>query len=296
MHLPTVPARESRLVAWTRNSASLVIVACLLAMAAANISLRASWDEVEDGVLWAGQPEGVVAAEIALESAAAHAGLRAGDILVAIDGHAVETPNQALEILHASRRGDQLTYTMLRTGERQLLQLKLEPSPQGNRGALFRAGGRRHLHAAGRLLGPDQAPLRPRDPALLLAVRRFLRRVRVLLQRAPRPARLGLLLVGRRGDAGAAAAVPALRPGVPGTAQRLGAVAGSADPCCRWRTRRPSRSGSRAALLVARALGEDTFVSSALGLIDRLEMLYFAAGLMAGFAVMVACASAARTR
>ena len=88
-------------IAWTRNSASLVIVACLLAMAAANISLRASWDEVEDGVLWAGQPEGVVAAEIALASAAAHAGLQPGDILVAIDGHAVETLDQALEILHA---------------------------------------------------------------------------------------------------------------------------------------------------------------------------------------------------
>ncbi len=83
-------------MAWTHHSAFLVIVACLLALAAANISLRANWTELEDGVLWAGRPEGVFAAEVAPRGAGARAGLEPGDLLVAIDAHAVETPDQVL--------------------------------------------------------------------------------------------------------------------------------------------------------------------------------------------------------
>ena len=76
MHLPATRP-TSRVVAWTRNSAFLVIVACLLALAAANISLRASWNEVEDGILWAGRAEGVVAAEVAIDSPRRRGGSRA---------------------------------------------------------------------------------------------------------------------------------------------------------------------------------------------------------------------------
>ena len=53
------------------------------------------------------------------------------------------------------------------------------------------------------------------DAAFLLAVRRVLRGVHVLVQRPPRPAGLGVLLGRRRRDGAAAAAVPALHAGVP---------------------------------------------------------------------------------
>ncbi len=43
----------------------MVVVAALLCLGIANISARATWHAVEDGVLWTAQPEGVVAVDVA---------------------------------------------------------------------------------------------------------------------------------------------------------------------------------------------------------------------------------------
>ena len=60
-----------------------VIVAALLCLAALNIEQRASWSELEDGVLWRSSGGDVAAAEVATGTAAERAGLQRGDVLLA---------------------------------------------------------------------------------------------------------------------------------------------------------------------------------------------------------------------
>ena len=59
----------ARRLGWARTFVSLTFVATLLGLGLANIALRATWHEVEDGVLWVTGPQGVTAAEMAPGSA-----------------------------------------------------------------------------------------------------------------------------------------------------------------------------------------------------------------------------------
>src|ERR1700680_1367240 len=72
------------------------LVGVLLCFGALNIAVRATWHKLEDGVLWEGRPGGIVAVEVAARSAAMGAGIRAGDVLIAVDGVQMESP-QAVE-------------------------------------------------------------------------------------------------------------------------------------------------------------------------------------------------------
>lgn len=287
MHAPVAaPSSSSRLMAWTHNSAFLVLVACLLVLAAANISLRASWAEMEDGVLWAGRPEGVFAAEIGARSASEAAGLQPGDLLVAIDGHAVETPDQVVQILHATRPGDRLAYTVLRAGERALVEFEVQPVPQGNRTLYFVLAA---VAIFTLLVGCSVRIRRPSDQATLhffwLCVAFFgvfafsfsgrLDRldwvfywadVVALLLLPPLFLHFALVFPERSRKWVQSPAGRALLPAIYAPAAVL---------------------GFGRALVVARAFGEGSLVSSLLASIDRLEMSYLAAGLVAGFAVMV---------
>ena len=62
------------------------LVGVLLCFGALNIAVRATSHKLEDGVLWEARPEGVTAAEVAARGGAMAAGIRPGDVLVAIDG------------------------------------------------------------------------------------------------------------------------------------------------------------------------------------------------------------------
>src|SRR5215467_3872949 len=82
---PVLMNRPTPRRVWLHSTSTSFVVAALLCLAALNIVQRASWSEVEDGVLWRGHEGEVVAADIAPETAAARAGIRKGDILQAID-------------------------------------------------------------------------------------------------------------------------------------------------------------------------------------------------------------------
>ena len=50
-----------QLVGWARSLASVTLVATLLGLGLANIALRATWNEVDDGAFWVVGPSGVTA-------------------------------------------------------------------------------------------------------------------------------------------------------------------------------------------------------------------------------------------
>src|SRR6185503_4881451 len=121
-----------RLLAWGRSLFALAVVAILLVLGVANIAMRAQWHQVEDGVLWKAYPEGVTAAEVAAGSPAAAAGVARGDVLIAVNGSPVERPADVIAFARGSAAGTRLSYTLVRLGSQQALDVTLAPSPQGS--------------------------------------------------------------------------------------------------------------------------------------------------------------------
>ncbi len=128
---PQSPVRGSAVSDWRRTVLPIVVTVGLLAFGVANIVLRATAADVEDGVLWVERSAGVVAAEVAGSSAAQRAGVRPGDVLLAIDGEPVEGKADVLAVQHAARVGERHTYTLLRLGSREVAQVALAPIPVG---------------------------------------------------------------------------------------------------------------------------------------------------------------------
>jgi PAS domain S-box-containing protein len=117
---------------WGRTAFAIAIVGVLLGLGIANIAMYSRWHEVEDGVLWGARAEGVTAVEIARGSAAATAGIQPGDVLLAVNGSPVDTPADVVEYQHRSAEGTRLSYTLLRLGTRQALEVALTPAPRGS--------------------------------------------------------------------------------------------------------------------------------------------------------------------
>jgi two-component system NtrC family sensor kinase len=117
---------------WGRSAFAVFVVLLLAGLGVANIALHGRWHEVEDGVLWGARGEGVVALEIAPGSAAAAAGVERGDVLLAVNGSPIESPADVIEFQHQSRLGTRLSYTLLRLGARQALEVSLAASPRGS--------------------------------------------------------------------------------------------------------------------------------------------------------------------
>src|SRR5476651_1831695 len=154
---------EARWLVWSRSVFAVTVVALLVALGLANIATKPRWHEVEDGVLWSARAEGVTAIEVAAGTAAAEAGIRRGDVLLAVNGSPVQTPSDVIEYQHRGHAGDRLHYVLLRAGARQPLELALAPAPRGS--SLYFV-----LAAVGLftlLVGGSVRLRRPRDQATL---------------------------------------------------------------------------------------------------------------------------------
>ena len=116
---------------WPRSILPIATALLLLTMGAANIAQRATSDDVEDGVLWLERSAGVVASEVAADSAAERAGIKAGDVLLAVDGQPVTERDQVIAVQLAARAGDRHTYTVLRQGTREVTQVTMAPLRTG---------------------------------------------------------------------------------------------------------------------------------------------------------------------
>jgi len=111
-----------------RTGTSL-IVAFLLFLAGLNIAQRWNWRELEDGVLWKNAGGDVVASEIAFGTAAERAGVRRGDVLLAIDGTPIDRVEDVVATLHRAHPGQALHYTVARVEARQQLDVAVAPIP-----------------------------------------------------------------------------------------------------------------------------------------------------------------------
>ena len=123
------PHASSRQATWLRLMAQAAIVVVLLCLAVSNVAVRATWSELEDGVLWRAQGEGVTAQEVAEGSPAARAGVRAGDILIAANGRPVQSIVDLVQLFHGASAGDRLDYTILRLQSQQMIRVPVAPIP-----------------------------------------------------------------------------------------------------------------------------------------------------------------------
>lgn len=153
-----------RRVQWGRAALAVTVTALLLTLVVANIAVRFSWVEVEDGILWEARAEGVVAARVGPEASGARAGIRAGDVLVAVNGRGIDRVEQVLDAQHGTQRGRPLSYVVSRSGYERPLRLELEPVPEGAR-LLYYALAAVAIFAL--LVGCSVRVQRPRDVATL---------------------------------------------------------------------------------------------------------------------------------
>src|SRR5262249_11105233 len=124
-------ARATTLGGMTRPALPIIVVSVLLCLGIANIAARVQWHEVEDGVLWTTTPEGVAASGIAEGTAAAASRLKPGDLLLAIDDRPVQRVEDVLNALHEADSNATLRYTVLRLGTREILDVRVQPIPNG---------------------------------------------------------------------------------------------------------------------------------------------------------------------
>jgi len=122
---------------WMRSTSQIGLVVLLLCLAIANIAQRVRWNEVEDGVLWRTTGNDVVAVEVAPGTGAARAGVKPGDVLLAIDGRPIDSAENVVQILHAIPRPAPLHYTVLRLKTQQMVDIQVEPIPSSPRGLYF---------------------------------------------------------------------------------------------------------------------------------------------------------------
>jgi PAS domain S-box-containing protein len=140
------------------------LVGVLLCFGALNIAVRATSHKLEDGVLWEVRPEGITASDVATRGGAMAAGIRPGDVLVAIDGVPIETVDTVQRALSRATQSDPLSYTVLRLGEQRMLNVEVAPLPGGNR-TLYVIGAAIGIFTL--LVGASVRLRRPHDPATL---------------------------------------------------------------------------------------------------------------------------------
>ncbi len=116
---------------WRQTALPVAVTLGLLALGLTNVVSRATSSEVEDGVLWVERAVGVVAAEVASPSAASRAGVRPGDILLAINNQPVDGRQDVLDLQHQAKVGERHSYTLLRLGSQQIATVSLAPMPSG---------------------------------------------------------------------------------------------------------------------------------------------------------------------
>jgi putative serine protease PepD len=82
------------------------------------------------GVTTAPAPQGAAIQAVLPGGPAEHEGLRAGDVIVGIDGRPVDEPEDVSDAVSAHRPGDEIEVEVMRDGKRRTIRVELETRPQ----------------------------------------------------------------------------------------------------------------------------------------------------------------------
>ena len=157
------PSHTASALAWYARPATLVGVAVLLAvLGMANVLTRAWVHDVEDGVRWDDRPTGVTVAEVDPTGPAARAGLRSGDVLLAVDQQPVTSKAEVLGRLQQAQPGERHHYTVARLGTHTVADVQWSALPNAA-GPLYFLLASVGLLAL--LVGTTVQGRRPHDPA-----------------------------------------------------------------------------------------------------------------------------------
>src|SRR6185436_16851336 len=115
-----------------KNTVVLLVALCLASLGIYNLVLKSTWTLMDDGIFWHEAPAGVVAGRVAAGGPADRAGVREGDVLLAIDEQEIQRPEQVQARLQLRQRGDAMTYSLLRADEKRALTVNVQPLQQGN--------------------------------------------------------------------------------------------------------------------------------------------------------------------
>ncbi len=114
-----------------KNAVVLLVALVLASLGIYNIVLKATWTIMDDGVFWKDTASGVVAARVAAGGPGFIAGVKTGDVLLAVGGQEVLHGEQVEAHLRATRKSGPLTYTLLRADEQRQLDVSVRPLSQG---------------------------------------------------------------------------------------------------------------------------------------------------------------------
>ena len=120
-----------------KNAVVIAASVALASLGVANLVLKASVNVMDDGVFWKQTAQGLVAARLAPGGPADLAGLRPGDVLLAVDGEEALSPGRLEGLLSANRPGHKSRYSLLRESEKRTLEIVVQPLSRGNVSAFY---------------------------------------------------------------------------------------------------------------------------------------------------------------
>ncbi|MFI5168918.1 MAG: ATP-binding protein [Vicinamibacterales bacterium] len=120
-----------------KNAVVIAASVALASLGVANLVLKASVNVMDDGVFWKQTAQGLVAARLAPGGPADLAGLRPGDVLLAVDGEEALSPGRLEGLLSSNRPGHKSRYSLLRESEKRTLEIVVQPLSRGNVSAFY---------------------------------------------------------------------------------------------------------------------------------------------------------------